>query len=317
MSDSRTIIKKCDPKLTTTTLAGIDTQVSVVSDAGKVYLEKSTINEKMDINSKVIPALREYPTLQVLMIGNGAGSTKTVSTGTFEFPLTVPVRHQPTDVGLYNAVPLCARPVNSPLSDEERKKYCMAKIGQGADGKRYEFYYGMWISVRGNKVNDYLVSVENNIQTITEFEYTDLNVNPTPPKIPEFLAFDNKDSIVVPKNGEYVTATIKYEIPFDEAAIQEYMNVCKILYNDPTAAVINEFAMCYAVKRKLASPSLTGVGVMMDESIGTQAGIFVSTSTNVAMDNGGLVWNVTVGQTAPLATATKDVAAKSSPVRGY
>ncbi len=294
--------KRYDAKLTTVTLAGIDAMITLAADVDKIYLEKSTINEKMNINADVVPDASDRQKLGLLMIGDGGHGVRMIGNR----PIPTPVRHMPTDVGLYNATPFVLRPVANDLSDEERKRYAL-RLEVEINGRRYYAYYARRINLRGKRVGNYSVTVENGIKTITDFEYTDLNVRPPIPEIPNFngdYKFDSTAPIVVPANGKYVTANIVYDVDFDANDVQELMNVAKILYNDPGAAIVSEFALCYSVSKEIPVHSAVGSDFTMLEEIGVQAGVFVSTFTNVAMDNGGLTWAVQVGQSSPLPTAS-------------
>lgn len=289
--------KKYDGKLVVTTLQSMHMQTATYLGLNATYAEKSTLNEHLSINRDVVPSATKRPIAQYLCIGNGAHVVKQI-TGVPAIP--VPVRHQPTDAAPYQIMPLVLRPVNNDLTDEQRSAYALRRIEEHNE-VRYWAYYLKRIDLRGTAVTDYHTQIVDGKKTTTEFTYSDQNLYPKPADIPNYdFEVTNK---VLPANGSYYNAAAPVSIKLSTFDVEEYINVCKIKYNNPLAAVISEVCICSGVDHLATGESFTGSNFEYNEAIGVQVAVFLSTFANLAMDNDGITYRIQFGQASPLTAA--------------
>lgn len=289
--------KKYDGKLVVTTLQSMHMQTAMYLGLNMTYAEKSTLNEHLSINRDLLPAPSDRPVVKYLCLGNGAHVMKQIG-GVPAIP--VPVRHRPTDAAPYGIVPLVLRPVNNDLSDEQRSHYALRRLEEHNE-VRYWAYYLKRIDMRGVDVTDYHTQIVDGKKTVTEFNYSDQNLYPMPSDVPNF-DFETTDK-VLPANGSYVNAAAPVLIKLTDFDVQEYLNVCKVKYNNPMAAVVSEVCLCSGVDKLATGDSFTGSTFEYNEAIGVQVAVFLSTFTNLAMDNDGITYRIQVGQASPFTVA--------------
>lgn len=299
MSNSQT--KKYDGKLVTTTLASMHMQTANYLGLPMTYAEKSTLNEHLQINRETLPDPMARPVAKYLSIGNGAHTTITINGLP---PIPVPVRHQPTDAAPYGIQPLVLRPVNNDLSDDMRAMYALRRLEEH-DGQRYWAYYLKRLDLRSSVVTDYYTKVVDGKKTTIPFEYSDENLFPTPSDLPDY-DFETTDK-VIPLDGDYTNAAAPVLVTFTEFDVQEYLNVAKILFNNPMAAAISEICICSGVDGVATGESFTGSPFNYEEAFGVQVAVFLSTYVNLAMDNDGVTYRIQVGQASPMTVAPKQI----------
>lgn len=286
-----------DGKLVVSTLQSMHMQTATFLGLDMTYKEKSTLNEHLNINRDIAPAPAERPIARYLCIGNGAHAMRQLS-GIPAIP--VPVRHQPTDAAPYHIMPLVLRPVANDLSDDIRGNYALRRVEEH-NGARYWAYYLKRLDLRSSVVTDFYTKIVDGKKTTTEFNYTDQNLYPTPADLPDFN-FEVSDK-VLPANGDYVNAAAPVLVSLSDFDVQEFLNVCKVMYNNPLASVVSEICLCSGVDHMTTGESYVGSSFEYNEAIGVQVAIFLSTFANLAMDNDGISYRIQIGQASPMTTA--------------
>lgn len=298
MADS----KSYDGKLVTNTLSGLRVQTAKMLGLPLTYPEKSTINEHLAILNDRYPNATDRPNCEYLVLGNKGHTTTAETDGVAG---VIPLEHQPTDAAPYGIIPFVLRTVDKDLADDVRDRYALRRLEEH-NGRRYWAYYAKRLSYTGDKVVDYYTKVRDGAKTVTEFKYSDLNLYPTPPALPDY-SYDITDSVVA-SDGDYVHASAKIVVTLDEFDIQELINVAKVRYQNPTLAIISEFCLCSGIDVTATGESMVGSPFNYMEVIGCQVNVFLTTFTNVAFNNGGLGYSLQIGQTEAMALATGQIA---------
>ena len=287
-----------DGKKVTNTLSGIRVQTAVFLGLPLTYPEKSTLNEHLDINSTILPASDARPTCQYLCIGNKGHTTTAESDG---LAGVLPVAHEPTDAAPYGIIPFVLRPVDNDLSDDLRKRYALRRLEEH-NGKRYWAYYLRRLSYTGKVVSDYYTKVRDGVKTIVEFKYSDLNLYPSQPELPDYN-YDVTDTLTA-SDGDYVHAAAGISVTLDTFDIEELVNVARVKYQNPTMAIMSEFCLCSGIDYTATGESMVGSPFTYTEAIGVQVAVFLTTFVNVAFNNGGLGYDLQIGQTEAMALST-------------
>ena len=299
MADSTTIY---DGKKVTTTLSGIRVQTACHLGLPLNYPEKSTINEHLSVFKDVMPDAMARPTAKYLVLGNKGHK---VTEQTDDLQGVVPVTHQPTDAAPYGIIPLVLRPVDKDLADDVRDRYALRRL-ETHNNVRYWAYYARRLAYPGKTVTDYYTKVRDGVSTVNEFKYTDLNLHPTQPDLTDYN-FDVTDTVVA-SDGDYVNTAATIDIKLDAFDIAELINVAKVKYQNPTLAIVSEFCLCTGVDTVATGESFMGSPFTYEEVAGCQVSLFLTTFINVAFNNGGVGYTVSMGQTEPFALATGQIA---------
>lgn len=299
-------IKPFDGKLVTNTLAGLHMQTAITTGIPMVYKEKSTVNEHLEINGQKKPDANDKPEMRFLVVGNKGHEVSDVTNGLIT---PMPIRHQPTDAAPYGIQPLVLRPLDNDVTDAEREKLFFRKQEEHK-GRQYWAYYGYKLDFRSQLVQDFYTQVRDGVTDVDEFEYSDLNLYPKPSTMPDYN-YEVTDQ-VVEDDGDYVHTSATLPIPFDEWLVNEAMNVANILHGDPRYAIISELCLCHGIESTVSVPSATGSPFMMDEVIGCQVSVFVTTFVNLSFNNKGIAYDVNFGQTEPMPLAPGQVPTAST-----
>lgn len=293
--------KAYDGKHVTNTLNGIAIQTALMYGLPIQYPQNSTINENLNINSDVVPGPTERPITKYLVLGNGGHA---VTSGD-NLATPIALKREPTDVAPANMIPHVLRLVDDDLSDELRELYAL-RILEEHFGKRYWAYYARRLDFAGINVLRYHTKVQDGQATINQFEYSDLNLRPRNSTMPDYN-YEVTDQLV-PVDGDYVSASANLPIALNMFDIQELLNVANVLYKDPRKAVISEYCMCSGIDFVTSGESLVGSPFQYTEVKGLMAVTFLTTFTNAAYQNRGIIHDMDIGNAEPMAVAPGQIA---------
>jgi hypothetical protein len=101
--------------------------------------------------------------------------------------------------------------------------------------------------------------------------------------------------------GDYIAANAK--VPFTMAVtdIEEFMNVCNVIYGDPNYAIISEIALCSGVDR-VVTGDFNGASIGYTEAIAMQVCNFIGTFLPMNAINRNMTVMLNVGSVEPLLT---------------
>lgn len=286
--------KVFDGKKVVTTLTALNNQVSKSMGLPIDYPEKSTLNEHLKILANVLPGADTTPYARYMCIGD-RGHVMTVDDAGDS--TAVPIKHDPTDSAPYRIRPLVMRPIDDDLSDEARARYAGRTLIEKG-GKRYWAYYLMEIPITGIKVQRYKITVRNGVRTVDPFVFNDTNLYPQRPAMPDYN-YDFSDQTTL-SDGDYVQAVATIRLSLSADDIANYLNVCKILNGSPEKSAISEWCLVSGVDYTATGESYTGSPFTYREVIGAQVFTFLTAFAMASLSNGGLGYDVTIGQTLPL-----------------
>lgn len=292
--------KAYDGKRITNTLAGLRLQTIKMLGLSFETREKSTVNEHLGIlpGLKLDPKL--YPTTEYLIVGNAGHTISTEG----NLPNVLALRHQPTDSAPWGIMPLVLRPVDKDLDAATRGKYALRREEEH-HGKNYYAYYAKRLNYQTVEAGDYYIKTVDGETTTVEFNYTDANLHPTKPTMPDY-DYETSDQTVL-DDGEYVSTSATVRIFMDEADINEYMNVANIIYGSPLKAVLSEFCLCSGIDYTTTGTSAVGSDFQYEEVACCQVSVFLTTFTNLSQQNGALGYNISIGQPEAMAIAPGQV----------
>jgi hypothetical protein len=262
-------------------------QVSSFLDTPFQQFEDTTLNQKFDIQAGALLPPGSRPALKFYTIGiGGHGYTM----GPNSIPLSQVIDHSSGDAGLYRHLPFVLRPINDDLTAGERSRYCLRKIIE-VDGTNYVAYYGKRLNMTGVIPKMTKRTIVDDQTVIEEYVYTEANLSPTPPEIPNTGA--------VTTSNEYLATSAVIPMPFTEADVAELYNVAEILFGDRRMAVISEFGFCTAVDADVSINTPAGA-VTFKETICAQIATIISGHYEMIYNSKGFDFNLEVGAVQPL-----------------
>lgn len=262
-------------------------QVSSFLDTPFQQFEDTTLNQKFDIQAGALLPPGSRPALKFYTIGiGGHGYTM----GPNSIPLSQVIDHSSGDAGLYQHLPFVLRPINDDLTAGERSRYCLRKIIE-VDGTNYVAYYGKRLNMTGVIPKMTKRTIVDDQTVIEEYVYTEANLSPTPPEIPNTGA--------VTTSNEYLATSAIIPMPFTEADVAELYNVAEILFGDRRMAVISEFGFCTAVDADVSINTPAGA-VTFKETICAQIATIISGHYEMIYNSKGFDFNLEVGAVQPL-----------------
>ena len=262
-------------------------QVSSFLDTPFQQFEDTTLNQKFDIQAGALLPPGSRPALKFYTIGiGGHGYTM----GPNSIPLSQVIDHSSGDAGLYRHLPFVLRPINDDLTAGERSRYCLRKIIE-VDGTNYVAYYGKRLNMTGVIPKMTKRTIVDDQTVIEEYVYTEANLSPTPPEIPNTGA--------VTTSNEYLATSAIIPMPFTEADVAELYNVAEILFGDRRMAVISEFGFCTAVDADVSINTPAGA-VTFKETICAQIATIISGHYEMIYNSKGFDFNLEVGAVQPL-----------------
>lgn len=262
-------------------------QVSNFLDTSFNTFDNTTLNQKFDIQAQAKVPAGSRPALKCFTIGIGGHS---YTMGPNNIPLSQVVDHSSGDAGLYQHLPFVIRPVNDDLTTNERARYCLRKMIE-VDGVNYYAYYGKRLNMAGVLPRMTMRTISDDQVIISEYEYTEQNLSPEPPEIPNTGA--------VTTSNEYLATTAVIPMPFTEVDVQELYNVAEVLYGDRRMAIISEFGFCTAHDVDVSINTPSGP-VNFKEVVGCQIASIISGHYELIFNSRGFDFSLEVGAVQPL-----------------
>lgn len=266
-------------------------QTCLLTGRTPTFPQYTTLNEKLNINSGVLPGTTDLTNLKAYCIGNKGHLNVTGAGGV---GLQSPVPHRATDSALYGQIPFVLRPVTSDLSQVARANYCLRRE-EVWDSIRYAAYYGRRIDFTNTVPQMELTTVVNNVSTTVPFVPSSSNLNPTPPDI--------TSTGVNTVDGSYVSAVAALALVITEDDATELINVAKVMFGDQRLAIISEIALMTGTDKVVQVTSTAG-NFNMNELIVAQCGAFVPSMVPLVFNNTGTTIALNVGATEPTLSLT-------------
>lgn len=283
------------PTIVVNTLAGSHQDTARRLGIPATYAEKSTINENMEILAGRRPEdPKTYTQMRYLVLGNKGHRPREVAPGV---NVEMPIPHSPTDTVPWGLIPIVVRELDDDLDDTQRKQFRLRKIREFG-GQRYICYHAMVVDYSGVKVQDFLTKVADGVKNTKEFFYTDADLRPVQPELPDYN-FDVVDQVLI-SDGDYTNASATTLVRLDEFILAELINMARIVYNTPLAAVVSEWCLTSGIDVLTKGESFSGTSeIFYDEVICAQVNMFICQYANAADHSKEMALTVNVGQTTP------------------
>lgn len=253
-----------------------------------VLAPNTTLNEKLNIQANLVPAANDMPHMRYVAIGNGGHRMQAGADG---MAIPKPIQHRSTDAELFNHLPFVLRDLANDLTAQERVNYGLRRI-ETHDGNSYIAYYLKRLDLSAVVPKMEYNAVANDTTTTTVFVPNSSNLNPTPP------AINNSGANTV--TGDFVTASAKIPFLFTSNDVDEYLNVCRVIYGSEDYAIISEIALCSGLDRTVSVSSVNSGTFNFNEVIAAQVVSFISTFTAMQFTRDGLNMAYDCGATEPL-----------------
>lgn len=264
------------------TIIGGQVQTNLTLGLPHAWEEHSTLNEKLQIQSKIYP--EGNPAVRYFCIGNQGHEFIRNANG---IPSSMPIAHEASDLSPWKIKPFVMREVGNDLTTDERAKFGLRRIETLEGGKKYICYYGRRIDfdnvVRSMRYTKYVDGVA---QTI-EWHPTDANLNPARPDIPT--------TGILVATGEYYDYSCKVSLVWTPWDINEYLNVAKLTEGGEEYAVISEIGMVSAGDKIVRADDGQGSAFDMNEIVGAQVTDLISTYHNLYTTNDTLTLKYDLG----------------------
>lgn len=276
------------------TIYGQHLQASLL--LGKTYQAQpgTTLNEKLNIYARSSIDSTERVRTVYYAIGNGAHTSMPVK-GQFEN--MIPLYHDPLDGAPYEMMPFALKGLTNDFPEEVRSQYRLRRKEEH-NGKEYWAYYLKLFEMEED-TKILIETTENGQHTVTPFVVTENVLSPKRP--------------IITPNEKVTASNVKVKVSnagrihFNEHDVDEYANVCKILYGTGAASVISEIALVAGVDSEYTSPDDSTRYTEVKSAI-TVA--FISTYHQLNFSNTGFTETLELGEKIPLPTTSEILATK-------
>lgn len=269
------------------TAAGALLQTAQYLGKPVVIQPNSSLNQKFDIQASTAVAEDDKVAVKYVVAGLGGGK---VVQGVNGLTKLEGIQHKPRDAGLYHHVPFVLRLPNDDLDVTKRANYRLRRT-EVHDGETYVAYYAKVLDLSATVPSLELRSVNNGVTTSTPYAPTLADLNPTPPVL-------GAGGVIV-TSGDYIAATAKVPFTLNAWEVQEFLNVCNVIFGDDGYAMITELGVCSGVDR-VVTGDFNGTSSGYTEAIGVQIATFMATSLPVKFINSNFSLMLDVGSLEPL-----------------
>lgn len=269
------------------TVYGANIQTALKLNLPVIIDPYTTLNEKFNIHNDILLAEDDRHVFKYMAIGNGGHRVAVGPDNIAKFQV---IQHTPKHAGLYNQLPFVLRLPANDLTPTERLKYRLRRL-ETHNGVEYVAYYLRVLDLNDTSPILELRTIVNGNTTSTDFVPSISDLNPIPPAI--------VPGGVLVTSGDYIAATAKvsFNMPTDE--VDEFLNVCNIIYEDEDYAIISEMALCAGVDRAVTG-NFNGSTLGYTDAIGVQIVNHIASSIIAKSANAGINILFDLGNVEPL-----------------
>lgn len=258
-------------------------------------LERSTLNEKFQMQAGILPPASTNPKMQYFGIGYGGHLGYMGKNNTY---LSTAIDHQPFHAALYKSLPFILREPGKDLSADQRDKYRLRTIWTDeTTGKKYIAYWLKCISL-GNVVVQSKKSVRDPVTGILvpeDWAPDSSALNPQPPS----LDTNNVDAVVT--SASFYSANAELDLSLTALDCAELLNVARIMFKDEAYALVSEYALVSGVDQVVSGDNAAGGTIQYKEIIAAQINNFLTNRGAAADDSDvGIECMVNYGATEAL-----------------
>lgn len=274
-------------EIITRTAYGSYLQTNMLLGLKHKILPNTTLNEKFNIQSGILPPDSATPVLRYYSVGNG-GHTMGTGPGGVQYPKGI--QHKATDAAGFNVLPFVLREPSNDLTLEERKKYGLRRE-ETHQGKTWVAYYLKRLDLTSVVSQMEYHVVKDGVDTPEPFVPDSSNLNP----VPSALASTGVNVV----SGDYVSTTARTPLSFSAWDAAEYLNVSNVIYDTDDLAIVSEIQLCSAVD-KVVPITVNGATTNFNEAVGVQVCSHYSCFFPMKYNNNGVDLLLDVGATEPL-----------------
>lgn len=232
---------------------------------------------------------------QYLVVGNGGHQN--INDPNDAVPYSIPVPHKATDSGLFNLMPFVMRPVTNDLTAAQRRNYGLRRT-ELIDGVVYAAYYARKIQFPRTTPDVNITTVVDGEEVVEEFIPTINNLRPQ-----HYTQETDYD-------GAYASVSSFVQIIWDEQAIQDIKDACRLKFGNERMAIISELAICSGIEKPVLQryPSAIGSAQVPQnvaantyfEAVGCQVNVHITTYVPLAYADQEYTLSLDLGATEPL-----------------
>lgn len=288
-------------KNTVRTLWGAALQSSLFLKIPYNVLQFTTLNEKLDIQKRVLPATSETPTELLLVAGVGGHYYENNATG---IPKTKYYRHEPSDAALYHQLPFVKRLLTNDLSQEQRLGYAGRKVVM-EDGVEKVEYWAKRLNLANVVTKYWKITTVNGVEDLVEYVPDSTNLNPLPKMTPA-------DSSITTSNIKLAVSNI-VKIQFTPFDVVEWLSVCNQELGDSEFGIISEMALVSGVDKVIPAPAAGGSNFNFKEVVAMQITSFLDARYDVVGSNLGFEKTLDLGDAELLMTGVTNLTGNVTP----
>lgn len=251
---------KVDPTSTRRTVYGSMLQTALTLRVPMVYLPKSTLNEKFNVQFNVLPPADQYGSISYFSFGRGGAYSQPDADGVEEILSYV---HEPSHGGNFAHMPFVLRTLDNDLTPTEREKFRMRSL-YNVGGVQYYRYDLCVLDKSDTTIEAFVVTPDATGDVSTEFIPTSEDLNPTPVK----PSIDSTNVV----SGPYMTVKSVVKMVLTQWMIDEILNAKQILTGNSTLD-INEIMIVQGYDSTVTSTD-GGQSVTYTEALVAQAAAF-------------------------------------------
>lgn len=275
-------------ELITRTIYGSTLQTNQLLGLPHEIWEFSTLNEYLNVQSRVLPTASQVPKLCLYGIGNG-GHIMATGPGGVQYPKGL--QHKATDGNCFNLIPQVLREPGNDLTPAERALFC-GRREEIHQGLTWIAYYFCWLPTVG-------------VKTLAEYHVVKDGVDKAEPFVPDSSNLNPVPSSLTPEgvnvlSGDYVSTTARTPVFMDAWRAAELLNVSRVMYDTDELAIISEMLFCSAVEKIVPIQLPGGAQAQFKEAVAVQAVSHYSCFFPMKYNNNGVELLVDMGATEPL-----------------
>ena len=277
-------------KTNTATIYGAYVQSNMMFDKPYVFVPNTTLNERHEVQAGITPTAAERMAIRYITIGRGGH--RNVEDETIGFWTTEEL-HDARDASLFKPIPFLMRTLDNMLTPAERQQYGLREVRE-VNGKMYEIWWALAIDT--SKVSpQMLLNIIN--QPSKPFVPDRNNLFPEPKPLPT-----NTETEV---SGEYGSVSSLINFILTPANVDNIVEACRILYNNPNAAIISEIGVVASAQRMVKGRGVGNGTIDYVEAICATLMSILITYHLLTATNRGVKEELEMGTTEPTLINTR------------
>ncbi|QCW23287.1 hypothetical protein HWC35_gp047 [Vibrio phage USC-1] len=211
-----------------------------------------------------------------------------------QVPVNYTNQHQPFDQNLFYSIPLCARPLDDDLTEQEREKYRIRTI-KILDGVPTALYWLMktGMSEFNPKTKRAYRKPDTGNEVPEDYVYRPESLNPEPITL--------SSNGTVPLSNTYLTSSGLMDLSLNGTALEELRNVCRLMFGDPSLAAVSEYQIVWGIESTTEGQGPGGTTFRHKELISAVTQYVISERhARDANSNGDIVLKYDLGAAYPM-----------------